>query len=231
MKNCAVQITMRSDRGISSHRIRQDARIPHSSSHPITQLHRPSPDFHLSLLSLIFLIMPKDTSKSSGKKAAAASSSPTPYAKTKSDKRSGGPKAIILNEKGEFSHIDKYDRMYFIITEDQFDRLHAQAKAMNPKVESLPILQDSNTDHFMLRAKFHKFGNKASKNIPEPVEGHEYRIDALMYSRYMTPMDEEGDRDANGRIAVTYIKMKSMTDLSPPDLETVQENEDEEEED
>lgn len=176
--------------------------------------------------------MPKDTSKTTTKKtAAAASSSSSPYAKTKTDKRAGGPKAVIINEKGEYSHTDKYDRMYFIITEEQYDRLHVQSKAMNPKVETLPILQDSNTDHFMLRAKFHKFGNKASKKTPKPIEGHEYRIDALMYSRYMTPMDEDGDKDESGKIAVTYVKMKSMTDLSPPDLDTVQENEDEEEED
>lgn len=163
--------------------------------------------------------------------AAAPSSVSTPYtkAKAKPDKKGSG-KAVVIKEKVEYSHKDKFNRMYFIITEQQYDRLHAEAKAMNSSVSSLPVFVDSVIDAFMVRAKFHERGNKQLKDQPALIEGHEYRIDALMYTGFMTPMDEEGERTADGKLAITYIKMKNMEDLSLPDLEPVEENEEEESE-
>ena len=174
--------------------------------------------------------MPKVASKSVSKKAAAPPVTATPYTKSKPTKKgSGSGKAVVIKEKVGYSHQDKYDRMYFELTEQQYDKLHTEAKAMNPDVQSLPVFVDQVSDMYMLRAKFQKRGNKQLKQQPELVEGHEYRIDALMYTGFMSPMDEEGERNADGKLAITYIKMKNMEDLSPPDLETVPENEDEEE--
>jgi hypothetical protein len=173
--------------------------------------------------------MPKVVSKSVSKKTIAPSTTATPYAKTKPAKKGSG-KAVVIKEKVTYSHSDKYKRMYFELTEQQYDRLHAEAQAMNLEVQSLPIFVDKVSDLFLLRAKFQERGNKQMKQQPDMVEGHEYRIDALMYTSFMSPMDEEGERNADGKLAITYIKMKNMEDLSPPDLETVPENEDEEEE-